>query len=659
MEYHPHSGHVTSIDTFFTFRYKEHQQSSVINDEPWQPFSCRADFELAELAHQATLNKNQTDELLWLIWRIADGQAKFTLKSHGNVLKAWNRAAGQMTPFEKHTITVQHKCEDLKYDVYTWLLWDWALDLLQDPLLAPHFFWMHSNGLGGGQMVGWLPIVPDNSDEDGKLTYVNLKCVIWHKAFFKLLETIIIYAETGYVYMCYDSIMRWLYVFILLLLADYKEQCMMVLIRGTNCHCPYAKALVELWTRDHVAGEKTPKEQGLRPIENVFWKVPNSNPHYTISQDHLHVYHMGQWKHLFGELKQCLAALGCNADKKLDDHDGNKLQDISKQILYAAQNILTRTADEVGYALLQCIASYLHIDMYISLKVQTESTIAAGRAEVLEFQNRLEEYIKIVKKTEPDMMKNWNFPKIHSGKHIFNNIMAKGTARNVSTRPNEKQHGPIKCWYLWQTNHKDITNQILELNHRSIVSEFICSHIECLDEARCKLILSQEELKDMDEDDEPFEEHFHLNSPLKNHTTLAQLEEENKSICVFHQFWKKLATFLNHFLPSHNTPLPEKITWLRLSAQDRVNALSLLLFKSDMMLNYESTADWKLATDYLRSNASFHGKEQHDCALIHTQDKDGHDKNIIYSIGDRTLDLVLVLPIDALIGPRWRMDQEL
>ncbi|KAG1880671.1 hypothetical protein C8R48DRAFT_668085 [Suillus tomentosus] len=206
--------------------------------------------------------------------------------------------------------------------------------------------------------------------------------------------------------------------------------------------------------------------------------------------------------------------------------DGNKLQDISK-----------------------CIASYLHIDMYISLEVQTESTIAAGRAEVLEFQNCLE---------------------IHSVKHIFDNIMAKGAARNVSTQPNKKQHGPMKCWYPQQTNCKDITNQILELNHRSIVSEFICSRIECLDEEQCKLILSQEELEDMDEDDEPFEEHFHTNSPLKNHTTLAQLEEENKSICVFHQFRKKLATFLNHFLPSHNTPLPEGITWLRLSAQDKL-----------------------------------------------------------------------------------------
>ncbi|KAG1794740.1 hypothetical protein EV424DRAFT_1560270, partial [Suillus variegatus] len=400
-----------------------------------------------------------------LIWRIADGQVKFTFKSHGDVSKAWDRAASQMSPFEKHTITVEHKREDLKYNIYTRPLWDWALDLLQDPLLAPHFVWdaqrlykhngmryerfvhepwtgdrwwnvqsslpengvpfafilyadkthlssagtvkaypvfvrcgnlpvniRNTDGLGGGRMVGWLPIVPDDSEEDGKLSYVNLKRVVWHKAFFKLLETIIIYAKAG---------------------------CVMALIRGTNCHCPCpiclvpsdklydnastyptrssddTKALVELWTRDRVAGESALKKQGLRPIK-----------------DHLHVYHMGQWKHLFGELKQRIAALGRSNEKKLDDQfdtfprwrnlnhfdrvtnitysDGNKLRDISRQVLYAAQNILTRAADEAGYALLRCIASYLHIDMYISLDVQTESMIAAGRAEVLEFQKHSE-----------------------------------------------------------------------------------------------------------------------------------------------------------------------------------------------------------------------------------------------------------------------------
>jgi hypothetical protein len=52
--------------------------------------------------------------------------------------------------------------------------------------------------------------------------------------------------------------------------------------------------------------------------------------------------------------------------------------------------VLTRRADEAGYALLKCIASYLHIDMYVSLDVHTECTIAAGEAEILVFQKLLD-----------------------------------------------------------------------------------------------------------------------------------------------------------------------------------------------------------------------------------------------------------------------------
>ncbi|KAG1763350.1 hypothetical protein EV702DRAFT_982923 [Suillus placidus] len=746
-EYHPNSGRATSIETFSTFGRKQDQRLPIVDEEPWQPFSCHADFEFAELAHNAALNKDHTDELLRLIWRIADGQAKLTFKSHRDVSSAWDRAAGQMTPVRGE--------QDLVFDVYTRPLWDWALDLLQDPLLAPHFHFFHepwtadhwwnvqsslpengvpfafilyadkthlssagtvkaypvfarcgnlpihirnTDGLGGGRMVGWLPIVPEDSEEDGKLMYVNLKRVVWHEGFLKLLETIILYAKTGYAHLCYDGIVRWLYAFILLLSADYEEQCVMALIWGTNCHCPCpiclvpsdklydnastypirspedAQACVELWNRDKKAGEEALKKRGLRPVRNVFWRIPNSNPHETISQDHLHVYHMGEWgKHLFGELKRHAAALGRSAEKKIDDQfaaftrwrnlnhfdrvtnitysDGNKLRDISKQILYTAQNVLTRTDDEAGYALLRCIASYLHIDMYISLDVHMESTIEAGKAEVLQFQTHLEEYIAIIDETDPDVTKNWNFPKMHASKHIFDDIIAKGAARNFSTRPNEKQHGPIKCWYLRQTNRKDIANQILELDHKSFVAEFIRSRIVNFRVSSGSILQNRLIYTAIDcQDIEDLKYLVIIVSPEQLMKPGGEFEKLlRKPDLTFDQFRKKLATFLNHFLPSHHIPLPDGIRWLKLSAQDQVHEHRYL------KVHYESTATWKLATDYLRCSPSFHGHERRDCALIRTQDKDGHDKYIFikllfmfkHTVGSHTLDLALVLPMDA------------
>ncbi|KAI6095460.1 hypothetical protein F5141DRAFT_1068372 [Pisolithus sp. B1] len=43
---------------------------------------------------------------------------------------AWDWAAMQVTPGENFT-----------FPVYAWSLWEWALDLLLNPLLVPHFIW--------------------------------------------------------------------------------------------------------------------------------------------------------------------------------------------------------------------------------------------------------------------------------------------------------------------------------------------------------------------------------------------------------------------------------------------------------------------------------------------------------------------------------------
>jgi hypothetical protein len=102
-EYHPNSGRAPCIETFSAFGHPLEADSDtsslpIVDNEPWQPFMCRADFEFAELAHQAALNKDQTNKMLQLIWQIVEGHTKFTFRSHAEVSKAWDRAATQMTP---------------------------------------------------------------------------------------------------------------------------------------------------------------------------------------------------------------------------------------------------------------------------------------------------------------------------------------------------------------------------------------------------------------------------------------------------------------------------------------------------------------------------------------------------------------------------------
>ncbi|KZT07869.1 uncharacterized protein LAESUDRAFT_713203 [Laetiporus sulphureus 93-53] len=88
------------------------------------------------------------------------------------------------------------------------------------------------------------------------------------------------------------------------------------------------------------------------------------------------------------------------------------------------------------------------------VEVHTTETIAAGSQELLHFSDCLKNYYTKFP------TKNWNFPKIHTHKHAFADILAKGVTRNYSTKPNEKKHGPIKTSYLLRSNKKDVANHI-------------------------------------------------------------------------------------------------------------------------------------------------------------------------------------------------------
>ncbi|KAI5983591.1 hypothetical protein EDD15DRAFT_2533716 [Pisolithus albus] len=421
-EFHPKSGRATTVDSFSTFdRSQGRTQSQPIVDDdsqPWHPFQTREDFEFSEIAHQAALNKDLTNKLLSLIQRIAKGEAKFTLQSHHDVTEAWKCAAKLMTPFEKGVISIPHQKQDFEFDVHFRPLWDWAMDLLSNPILMPHFVWdaqrlykhngerferfvdepwtgnrwwniqsdlpgdnaapfafilyadkshlsssgkvkaypvivrcgnlpvnirNSTRGLGGGQLVGWLPIVPADSGNEGKLSWTNLKRVVWHESFLKILDSIVSLSKVGFAYQTFEGTVRRLYPVILILSADYEEQCIMALIRGLKSHCPCPICLVpsdqlrnhattypmrmsldaitslEVYKRSRKDGEALMQKQSLRPVENAFWRVNHSDPHRALSFDHLHYDDMGMGDHLFKEIKKNLAEIGRHAEKAVDD----------------------------------------------------------------------------------------------------------------------------------------------------------------------------------------------------------------------------------------------------------------------------------------------------------------------------------------------------
>lgn len=73
-------------------------------------------------------------------------------------------------------------------------------------------------------------------------------------------------------------------------------------------------------------------------------------------------------------------------------NDGSKNEDIAKMMLFATHNVLI---DPVGVLILQVVRSFLELNMYVSLEVQTSETIASGRAELQIFDELMQVLNKI------------------------------------------------------------------------------------------------------------------------------------------------------------------------------------------------------------------------------------------------------------------------
>ncbi|KAG2123498.1 hypothetical protein BD769DRAFT_1628911 [Suillus cothurnatus] len=698
-EYHPSSGREPLHQAFNEFRVNVHDTTEglPVDEEPWHPFSSQGDFEFAEIALDASLNKSHIDGLLSLIARIATGQ------------------------FTKYDITVPYKQEERVYEVHALPIWEWALDLLENPLLTPHFVWdaqrvykhnvyadktrlsshgtvkgypvvvrcanlpvgiRNGEGIGGGRVIGLLPIVSEDASKEGKKSFTNLKRVVWHESFVKFLELVAQYSKTGYSYKCFNQVLRWLFPILLILSADYEEQCMMSLIRGhhSKCPCPVcivpldelhdllksfrlrsmqdAMAALDVYEESKACGEELLKALGLRPVKNVLWVVAHSDPHDAISLDRLHALHLGLWKHLLNELKKILKSLGREAESLFEEQvanfprwrncnhfntvihmsfsDGNKMQDISRQSFYAALSILNQSNSPEGNQLLRLIGSYLQLDSYIGLDVHTVSTLDAIEAELLVFNNALKDYVQCATESSiEDLRLDWDFPKVHLWKHATRDIRMKGAVRNYTTRPNEKLHGPLKEAYEHQSNGKKVAEQILRL-------------VDTFDE-QCNR--KDDEIDDLDTIAEDnlnpavAQGHIKLGSPQQ----LISIQDI-ENICsptdrAFQDFHRKFSTFLNMSLPGYGYELRR---WITLPANFQICEYRYL------KVNYESTVDWKQATDYLRCNPSFHGQPRYDSFVKLILMFKCYLPDI-----DSSFDFALVQPYTAGTGSHRRIDREL
>ncbi|KAK0186796.1 hypothetical protein F5146DRAFT_1143188 [Armillaria mellea] len=104
----------------------------------------------------------------------------------------------------------------------------------------------------------------------------------------------------------------------------------------------------------------------------------------------------------------------------------------------------------------------MELDIYASFSLHISSTLEAGHTRVAMFSDLIKKYAEATeeeynkeqqahqaanKKLLQKKLKVWNFPKLHSPKHLFNDIEAKGITLNYNTKPNESMHRSFKESY--------------------------------------------------------------------------------------------------------------------------------------------------------------------------------------------------------------------
>ncbi|KAI6105102.1 hypothetical protein EV401DRAFT_2060642 [Pisolithus croceorrhizus] len=559
MVFHPCSNWPLLFQSFEEFHVNAKMFTPPTDNTPYYPFQVAGDFKFMEVALAASLNQAQVDKLLDLISHVAQGMAQVTLKNNTELHKACDATAVQLMPFCKHDVTMLYKKEMLMHEVFTcpllapYFVWDAqhvykysgkAFEHFYDePWMADHWWdiqsslpdvrnavpfgliiyanktklssfgtakgypvvvWCanllveiwNSHVIGGGCVVGWLPIVPEDAQEEGRLGYANLKC-------------------------------------------------MMLLIQGHMCKCPCPVCLVPIdqlhdltktyppHLMDQVQDalstycEEWLKALGLWPVE-----IRDFDPHVALSFDHLHALHDGMGgRHALQVVKRFLIIhhyqllLYCHSNLTFHfssisnfprwhglSHfknalnvtflDGNKKCNLAKEIFYACLDVLTKDKAPEGYCPLHVLASYLGLDSLIGLDVHMEKTIEMIKAELLRFSGALKGYIECVER---------------SGLDGF-------------THPNESMHGPLKEAYECQSNSRDVASQILCVNEHQLAAKLLrmcIDHHMNWSQVQAQGSDGGLDLEETDGDDpRAFEGHTYLGSPCKL-TTMQNIETDH------------------------------------------------------------------------------------------------------------------------------------
>ncbi|KAK0207409.1 hypothetical protein IW262DRAFT_1469507 [Armillaria fumosa] len=518
----------------------------------------------------------------------------------------------------------------------------------------------NGQGVGGGHVIGWLPIVKEEAKHKNKSYYADFKRAVWHKAFEFILSPIKDKSKFGaWVRVAggTETTPCHLYLFptIMILSANYEEQCMMALTQGCNTKFP------------------------CNEIKDRILKL---GPSYSQEVDEL-LEAFPSWKDLYHFKQGFMNVTFTN---------GRKYEALSKQLIFIVHAIFMAANDHVGYILLRALRVYMELDVYASLTLHTSDSLRDGRARIPILASLIEEYEKAVhdkdeatrqaainadKTPKEKKVKSWNFPKAHSHQHLFDNIEAKGVTLNYNTKPNESMHGSFKESYQRHTNFKNVDEQILRVdnwyNAMAYIRQQVNHHDDIEKESQDNQVADGETgAEDKDElvlasrsanSDADYTAAASLHgSRGKGGGKLSMAEVEAKAVdnSDFREFRKHLSTHMKKHFESHPEELPSDngipAEFAGFECQDQISSYGMV------KVNYSSVIDWCFTTDILRCSPNFHNHPRYDFVLLKTNQGPMFAQLVLifeFVVHGMTYPLMLVRPFSEAVGPITQKDRDL
>ncbi|KIJ30554.1 hypothetical protein M422DRAFT_267894 [Sphaerobolus stellatus SS14] len=454
--------------------------------KPWAPFRTRADFEFTEQVVTKCIRKDTVDILLMGFHGRWAQSTTITLRDYQAVLISLEAARKFGVPFwdgnvehtfQSHTYTFEFKFRDT---------WEWILELVCDPTLSEQIMWYPVqrsfnncfrivrlyDELNSGE--AWWEIQSSLPQEDG-LPHCYLPLHLWldkSKVSEKVkMHPIIIHPG-----------------FLPSAIRNGSGNGGGVLIGYMPIVGDPNKSIEN--EDDTAASVEIAQFKQEVQHKNAFWQLANSDPYAAYSYDMLHAFDSGEWgKHQWPLLLKILNAL--ERERLSRNMDRTPRWCGLKHFKAVAS---TDFADGNIVDILPVNSTFIHCIRLLGV-IRAIGGLSIIREDQIEYlESCLPQYEKYCITIAQQHGKNYNYPKHHSLMHLPEDLRAKATTENYSTRPGEGFQQEVQQAYN-QTNFRNAESQMAKIDENQ---EVIARIRMSVDDYDMKESLFQEELNSTD-----------------------------------------------------------------------------------------------------------------------------------------------------------------